>query len=332
MSAQTLYPYPRLFGETVLNVKAVDVDGHALPGRYINEDARTVDLTGANEDWKTAALHVQVKCPDDALDPTRPWGKSVAVMATLHCSYSNGRQSVFLDQDPANPGIWTGELELAKDFWYQRGTLAATAFALVDGVPHRVVADTAPWTVGFDPMSPIIQTSGALPIKWVDFKNPADDADLKFLKEFANDPWFIDLHPQNPRLLLNRSVEGLYPLLSDETGKLPPQKAAKALIEGAIAAKVWDAFFAAAIEAVDIDPTTGEPIEPAEEWQATVLRILLRRMYPHHEHSDALKEAAQSRRGDAAAALQQLLSVATDQQSRVPKAIRDAAHLLRESD
>lgn len=330
MSRNSLFPYPQLFGETVLSVKSAQVDGQDLPGRYINQDGRTVDLTGASEDWKTATVQLQVKCPDDAADVTRPWGDTVAVMATLHCAYSNGRRSTLLLAEQTNPSIYRGELELEKDFWYQRGSLSATAFAVVDGIPNRIVAETDPWTVGFDPMSPIIQTSGALPVKWIKFKEPPKD--LRFLEQFASDPWFVDIHPQNPRLLLNSSVDGLYPLLSDEAGKSEAQKAAKALMESGIAAKVWDAFFAAAIEAVEIDEATGEPIEPIEEWQATVLRILLRRMYPAHDHSDALKEAIQSLRGDAAATLQQLLAIAADRQGGVPRAIRDAVRLLVETD
>jgi hypothetical protein len=331
MSKNILYPYPQLYGEMAMSIKSVDVDGVLLPGKYINSDAHVVDLTDASKDWQTASLTVSIKCPNDILDKSRPWSGSTQVIATLHCPYSNGRQSVKLEQDVTNPTVWTGDLQVEKDFWYQRGTLTGIALAVVGGVPSRIIGETAPWTIGFDPISPIIQTAGALPVNWIDFKDPSEDG-LEFLKQrFSADPWFIYLDPHNPRLLLNTSVEGLYALLSDEPGMSLAQKAAKQLIEGEIAAKVWDAFFAAAIATVEVNEETGEPIEPQEEWQAIVLRILLRRMYPEHDHADALKEALQSLKGDSASGLQQLIAVASDQQAKVPGALRAAARLLVEN-
>ncbi len=331
MNKNVLLPYERWFGETVLTVERADVDGQGLPGRHINENSRTVNLTGASDDWETAAIQLSVQCPDDALDSTRPWGRTSAILVTIHCQYSNGRQSVLLRPDDANPRVWRGELILDKENWFQRGLVSATAFATVDGIPHRIVAKTLPWTIGFDPMSDFIQTSGALPVKWIDFTDPEEDG-LEFLQRFSGDPWFLDLDPLNPRLLLNRAVKDLAPLLSDSRGISPAQRAAKVLIEGGVAAKIWDAFFAASIEAVAIDDETGDPIEPSEEWQSTVLRILLRRMYPDHDHVDALREAVQSRRGESAASMQQLLAIAVDQQAKIAKGIRDAAQLLITAD
>jgi hypothetical protein len=89
----------------------------------------------------------------------------------------------------------------------------------------------------------------------------------------------------------------------------------------------------AAIEAVDLDEHTGEPIDPPEPWQLHVLQQLLRRMYPDHGYEDALKDALASRDGDGARTLQERLTIASDRQAQLTKLLRNGfTYLERAND
>ena len=147
------------------------------------------------------------------------------------------------------------------------------------------------WTILYDdlPNRPI---NGAIKITWVDFDDPGDDK--RFLKEHRANYFYLSIDPDEPQIFLNRSFDGLEPLLADRRRR-GLDKALHDQTRASIADKTWSALFNAAFDAVEVDVDTGEPEWPSVDWQRNVLESLLSRMFPQQSGKQALDEACTAR-------------------------------------
>lgn len=286
-----IYPYDSLVGDVRLAVSNAVIDGKRLSSNYINSDLPEIAFRDLETDhWDEAMISVTVTAPAAELSGNPAWEDAKAVVQML-CAYSNTRRVVPLTRDPDSPARWYGTITLARDEWYGRATLRALLPATVDGVPHRIIGSSETWLLSFDdlPPSPV---HGSIAIRWVDFAN---DVELG-LKSFKDDPHHLRLDPEAPVLYLNSGFDGLEALLGDRKRRPRAEQAMHDSTRVNIAGEAWQAMFVASLDAVEIDPETGMPEWPMQEWQVVVLRTLFPRIYPHLGPEDALIEAVQVRR------------------------------------
>lgn len=226
------------------------------------------------------------------------------------CTYTHTRRMVPLVADAHSPAIWHGTVILTRDEWYGRATLQALISATVEEVPCRLIGKSDAWTLWFDdlPPSPV---HGSIPIQWVDFGNDEDHG----LKSFRDDSYHLRLDPDAPILFLNSGFDGLEALLGDRKRRPRPEQALHDSTRVNIASDVWKAMFITALDSVEIDPETGMPEWPPQDWQVVVLKTLFPRIYPHLGPEDALIEAVEARRsGDGSSELlERLLPAAATQ-------------------
>jgi hypothetical protein len=319
-----LYPYDTLIGGLRLTVLKVTVDGNPLSSNYINPDIPEIAFRDLDTDtWEEAHVEVVVTAPAGELVGNPGWESPGAVLQVL-CSHSNARLAVPLEQDPHTPARWTGTVELARDNWYGRAIMRALLPAKVDGVPHRVIGSSELWTLAFHdlPQSPV---HGSIAVQWVNF---AEDDELG-LKAFKDDPQHLRLDPDAPSLYLNSGFTGLQPLLVDRRRRPRPEQALHDSTRVNIASDAWSAMFVNALDAVEVDETTGEPEWPAEEWRVVVLKTLFQKMYRDLGAEDALKEAVVARSsGEGSGELLERLLPAAARQVGVAPLLRRGIALL----
>lgn len=285
-----IYPYDTLVGDVRISVGSVVIDGKPLSNNYIDLDLPEIAFRDLEADrWEEAMIDVTVTAPAGELSGNATWSDPKAVVQ-MTCSYSHTRRVVALTADTHSPGRWHGTVILSRDEWYGRATMRALATATVDDVPHRVIGSSEPWVLSFDdlPPSPV---HGSLAVQWADFANDGDHG----LKTFKNDPHHLRLDPEAPVLYLNSGFEGLEALLGDRKRRPPAEQAMHDSTRANIAGDAWQAMFVAALDAVEMDPETGMPEWPTQEWRAVVLKTLFPRIYPHFGPEDALVEAVQAR-------------------------------------
>ncbi|KRE65821.1 MULTISPECIES: hypothetical protein [Micrococcaceae] len=285
-----IYPYDTLVGDVRMSVGSVVIDGKSLSTNYIDPDLPEIAFRDLEADhWEEAMIDVTVTAPAGELSGNATWAEPTAVVQII-CSYSNSRRVVALPADTHSPGRWHGSVMLARDEWYGRATMRALATATVDEVAHRVIGSSEPWVLSFDdlPPSPV---HGSLAVQWVDFPNDAEHG----LKPFKNDPQHLRLDPEAPVLYLNSGFEGLEALLGDRKRRPHAEQALHDSTRANIAGDAWQAMFVTALEDVEIDPETGMPEWPTQEWRVVVLKTLFPRIYPHLGPEDALVEAVQAR-------------------------------------
>lgn len=164
-------------------------------------------------------------------------------------------------------------------------------------------------------------------MRWVDFANP--DEDVRFLRRFSTDPWYLQIDPSEPKLLLNRGFDGLEALLGDRRRRPKVERALHDHARASIAVEVWVALFNAALADANVDELDQSLQWPSEAWQVAVLNCLLPKMYEEKSREDALVEACSARTSaDGAADLQQRLLPAALTQVRLPRLLRNGLRLM----
>lgn len=319
-----LYPYDSLIGELRLTVDKVTIDGKPLSTNFINPDIPEIAFRELETDrWEEAVIDVAVTAPAGELAGSTTWQDPCVVLQVI-CAFSNTRAAVPLDPDPYTPARWTGSIELARDSWYGRANLRALIAATVDGVRHRIIGQGENWSLSFDdlPPSPV---HGSIAVQWVNF---AEDHTYG-LRSFKDDPHHLRLDPDAPSLYLNSGFAGLQALLIDRRRRPRAEQALHDSTRANIASDAWSAMFVNALDAVEIDETTGQPEWPVEEWRVVVLKTLFPRIYPSLGPDDALVEAVAARAsGDRSGELLERLLPAAAKQVGIAALLRRGISLL----
>jgi hypothetical protein len=317
---KALFPYPTLFGDVTVTVGDVTIDDEVVGGR-VDVDQRTVSLHGlSRSEWKTARISLVVAAPPSEIDEA----KDVVCIAVVNCGPTNTRISVELEEDPASPGRWTGELELERDYWYSRADLRCAVVATVDDTGNRLIGEAEMWTLLFDDL-PNRPVNGAIKITWVDFDDPGDRT---WLRRYTDNYVYLSIDPDEPQLFLNRGFDGLEQLLADRRRR-HLDRALHDQTRASIAQTTWTSLFNAAIGSVEADEETGDPAWPTGDWQRAVLEVLLARMYPDKSPDEALREAWSARSSpEGSGTLQALLGPAAAMQVRAPRLLRDGIRVM----
>ena len=328
---KTLFPYQTLFGDVTASVHQVTIENERVNDR-IEVDQRMVDLKRVErKDWETATISIVVRATAaeiaQANDPV--------CVAVLNCGPTNNRVSALLAPDPTNTGVWRGDLQLDRPYWYSQAILRCGVVASVEGQSNRIIGWADTWTISFDDL-PNWPINGAIKITWVDFNFP--DEDKKYLRRHAENYMYLSLDQDEPQVFLNKGFDGLEQLLTDRKRRAA-DRALNDQTRAAIADKTWTALFNTALSAVEelteYDPKTGElrktgePQWPDTNWQRTVLEALLPDMYPDKDSDEALKEAWSDRNTpDSPGTLQEHLAVATTVQSKANRLLRDSIRAM----
>ena len=299
-----------------MTVTAVTIDDASVTDR-INPDQRLIELHGIDrEDWEVAQLTIEVTAPaaeiHDAKDPV--------CVAVVNCGSSNTRVSTVLETDTNTVGRWSGEVTLDRAFWFSDAEIRCGIVATVDGESDRIVGWADPWNARLDDL-PNRPVNGAINITWIDFSNPGQDK--IYLSKFQEHYTYLSIDPDEPQLFLNRGFDGLEQLLVDRRRR-SADRALHDQTRASIANTTWTALFNSAMNAVDVDDATGEPIFPAIDWQRSLLETLFSRMYTDKAPQEALAEAWAARSAaDNPGVLQELLMPASAAQVQAPRMLRE---------
>ena len=312
---KTLYPY-RTIRDVTLRVTDFHLDGGDASHR-VNTLEAEVDLAAVepSTDWEIARIEFLVEAPADALDAM----DDVECLVIADCGRSNHRQAVRLDRQQVSQGRWQGQMVLEHDLWFGQASVRAVIMATVDEIDHRAVGTSNSWSLAFDDL-PNRPTKGAIQITWVDFSAPGDK---RYLKKFVDNAAFLKVDPYEPQLFLNSSFDGLPALLSDDRRRRGLDKALHDQVRSALADKAWVALFNTALQSVETDED-NRPLWPTIEWQQTVLRVLLARMYDTVTPDEALETAWNASRSEAAGDLQAELWPAAATEASGPKLLRES--------
>ncbi len=110
---------------------------------------------------------------------------------------------------------------------------------------------------------------------WVDFRS---DPDREHLKPYANETHFLEIADQEPKLLLNKSFDGLPELFQERPRPRGVQLALLETVRTSIAKAVWLALWHSALSEIRPQEDTDEVEWPLTPWRADVLKTILRHM------------------------------------------------------
>lgn len=321
---KTLFPYQVLIGDVSAAVEKVTIDGKPLSTAFIIPDFLNVAFAGIEtEQWDEAEIHVIVQGPE--LELASESFTDVTVSLQINCRHSNTTVAVPMEPDPQAPARWLASATLERDLWFGSADLSADILATVDGIAHRKIGSSEPWTLSFDdlPASPV---NGSITVTWLDFSN---DLEHPYLEQFKLAPFYLRLDPDDPSLFLNRGFEGLEALLVDRRRRPRAEQALHDSTRANIAGDAWSAMFISALDSVEVDPETQLAAFPVEPWRTVVLKTLLQRIYPDRAPLDALQDAVQARdSGEGSSDFIELLLPAAALQVGIPRLLRNGINLL----
>jgi hypothetical protein len=322
-----LFPYKTLVGDVDLEVTQVKLDGHDIHSDFLDADRRLVAIEGVErQGWTAATMRIEVTAPQTEIKELVTAGARPRALAVLHGGSTNMRLGTELEVDPVNPARWSGKLELERPFWHGRLTASSTIVAEVDGIENRIIGSSHPWLIALDDL-PRPPVKGNIPVTWDSFKEPRE---LQELRQFADEPCFVHLDPDQPVLYLNEDFPGLRPLLNDRRRRPRDVQALHDQTRVTFATEAWAAMFnvalAAAAQATDEDDP--EAAWPETEWQRNVLDIVLARMYPERTADDALRESVGLLRQGEVEALHERLVTAISAQVGGARLLRSAISML----
>ena len=287
MSA-VLYPYPtlKLADQPELRVSEARLDTGAL-GHI--DPVGAVYLHECQGTWTDVTLALSVTCETDLKAFEEKHGR-VSAVVTANCLPTNMRQRLVLAPSDTVPNRWEGELKLDRANYAKRVDLVTTFTATVDGVPHRIVGQSARREVYFDkPES--VRLNGTLDVRWVNFKTKGEPA-----ASFPDSTHVVAFGTGLPAIWLNRDFEGLEALLADRKDRDPGERGVTDMLRIGIARGAWLALFADSLTGVRAGEENGEePDWPSSDWQKQVLKQILPKIDPTKPERELLQLVVDAR-------------------------------------
>ncbi|GAA1892482.1 hypothetical protein [Streptantibioticus ferralitis] len=323
-----VYPYPRLTGAVTVRVTAVRLRGpgdtrEQLDSRGYSVIEQVVALGRAErDDWQTARLALTATIPAREIETKGHWSDVMAV-AVLAEGATNTRTVARLEPDAAGGRDWTGEIELDRDNYVDRASLAVHVVATVGGIAGRIIASTdQEWLIDVTADAPLRDRQ--LEVSTVSFARGAE-----WLRSFRDAPWIVDTAGRMPTVRLNSDFEGLVALVESQGSKV--ESVVGEMVLAQMCADVWTAVFHTAIGDLEIEDD-GTPLFPSD-WRGAVLREMLPDIVPGRSVEDALREVHIRRAGQGSwADLQPRIQYAAARRAEVPKALAAAVRDIERLD
>jgi len=314
----TLFPYDQLFGDLVLAIDDLKVDGMWPAKDPTDTQFRLLNLDALErQDWRTLSLVAHIEGPADELADLEQRGSSPTITLVAACDATNERQAARLTRSETDVARWHGTLELDRANFRGKTSLYGVLAAKVERSPFRLLGRTEDWTIYFDePAIPPVE--GTLRVRWVHFKG--EDRPEVLPDDSEHEPFYIDLESTVPIVYLNSDFEGLPGLLSDERGRPAADSALRDAEYRRIATAAWTEIFNVGVAAI----RKGEDEEadwPAIDWQENALRSLLPRIYPMTP-TEALGRAHEDITGDGALGLQSRAQIAISKEISAGRSLR----------
>lgn len=317
------FPYPTLFGDVILDVIAVTVDGSPLPYTHVSKAEHTVALHQTGRDrWDVATLHLRATLPEQELTDG-PWSAPVC-LAVLTEKATNSRASAQLTR--MQDGSWQGRIDLVHGQHLNRAALSLTVVATVDDLPGRIIGTAEQdWYVDLAKSTPVRQRD--IEIVEIDFR----EGELEWLRPFKESPWIVETTGEIPTVYLNTAaVEGLIEVLHG-TGGGAEEKLLREMTSSQIAQDAWTAMFHTAVSDLDVDED-GTPQMPGG-WREPVLQMMLPDVLPGRQLTDALFDINERRtKGFGWSELQTSVQYAAGRRSQTTKKLTVAVRSVNRSE
>ena len=284
-----IFPYRTLNDDVELAITDVRIDDSPVPPDSIQPNERLIALHGQEDrSWQRLAIRMDVQTNPGKLQQFEQEHGPVTLSVIAGCRPTNIRQPIRLERSKLDPSIWSGKAELHRSQFRDKAHLAAILTANVGGLPYRPVATSAEWTLYFDP-SESFRVAGSLRVVWCDFKS---ESAPPIAKQFPDSSYVVDLDRALPEILLNKSFEGLEPILRDAKDRSSIELALHDITRMSIARSVWLALLHDAMSAIPPEVDDEEPTWPEREWHADVLRRILSEIEPGKSESELLRLAS----------------------------------------
>jgi hypothetical protein len=284
-----IFPYSTLGGDVELTITDVRIDGAPLPPDDVQVNDRLIALHGQeDQQWQRLTCRMDVQANPGKLREFEAEHGPVALSVIASCRPTNTRQPVRLERSTLDPSIWSGKAELHRTQFRDKAQLAAMLTAKVGGLPHRPVATSDLWTLYFDP-SESFRVAGSLRVVWCDFRS---ETAPPIARQFPDSAYVVDLDRALPEILLNKSFDGLEPILRDAKDRSAAELALHDITRMAIGRSVWQALVHDAMSAIPGVEDGEEPTWPEREWHAEVLRRILPEVEPGKSESELIRLAA----------------------------------------
>ncbi len=288
---ERIYPYKTISGDLRLDIKNILLDGADPYPDPFDRDSRQINFCyQENTNWNTAAFKIELQGPGEELRGL-PNSETVAATVVIHCDLSRQRYAVSMRRAGVDAGRWTALVELEREDYRGIAKLEAVVTGTAGGLPNRLLGASPLWTLNFDEPS-VSPKTGAIEVKWVDFKSP--DAQ-PFLKDYANESFYADLVDEKPVVYLNKSKDfEKLPVILDDRRRDKRDLALHNSERTGIARSVWIAMLNASIAGIQEGDDGADPDWPELGWQRQVLKTLLPRIYHPQSDAEALKTAFES--------------------------------------
>lgn len=328
-----LFPYEVLSRDLDLKLRSVEFDWideqdhlqqEPVSERSINYDNCEIFLWAEENDiWDSITLSIAVEIPESEIPKVDEYKDELNVVAVANCSKSNLRQTWELKKSRVDLR-WTGRITLDKIQYFGTVEFQCLMTKKALGRESRFTAESPPWKIHFDEsQSPPIH--GAIPIKWINFKETEEPA----FRKYANETHYLAIHEAEPTLYLNSGFEGLPDLFSEDPRPRGLHLALYETVSSSIAKSVWLALFQTAVIGIRKDEDDEEYDWPENPWEKDVLQQLLPHIYEDLGEEAALRKAGQEvASGELGSLESEALAVINKKIINEGKAIRKAIHQM----
>lgn len=330
--ANLIFPYQTLGSElqcSIKNPSLVSISGQRTSRKPIeldtNSEVNVINLSHpADPNWQALRFDVLIAGSREELEPLFQAHGELHCVVTANCRLSKLRQSVVLQRADTNRYAWKGTVEVNRCDVFGLIKINGFLSGHTAGRDHRYLAHTNEWVIYLDEAY-MPQISGSLKVMWINFKSDQTYGDMR---RFATEPYYVNLEPPIPELYLNKGFTGLPEILSDEI-KVGVRRAVQETLRTGIAKSTWLALFQASMEGIGEEDQDDEPRLPESEWQVSVLRQILPKIYPGLTLEAALRAAVEERKSQGSGRIEsQAVSVIGRDIVREGKAVRTAVSEL----
>jgi hypothetical protein len=329
-----LYPYPTLSAPLETSVSNVLVEDLEPRVQVVRTDSRAIDLSSIPlaGSWHRVQFHFEVAGPSTEIREFDDVGASLSLTTVISSGPTNMRQTFPLTRSAIDPARWSGTIGIDRRNFSTKATLKAILAGAVAGIEDRFLGESHPWNIYFEePAIPPIE--GTLRVKWVDFRSPEAPPAVQ---HYSNEIFYAEFLEDPPIIYLNSGFPGLFGLLKDARSRPPAEQALHDSVRMGIASSVWTALLNTAIAGIqggeeNPDGDDEQPDWPSTDWQVSVLRGLLPRIFEGLSPTEALRHALDARdSADAAAALESRAQLVIGSRLKVAAALRRGLTRLAE--
>lgn len=269
---RTIFPYETLSSDLDLKLAGIELDGNPIPTDHVLSRDRVVSIFDAGvNDWERMRCSAEIRGHAPSVEAFVKKHGGIELLLVVSCRSTNVRQSFPVIKSKVDPALWHAQIELDRDNFRDKVTIQGILTATINSISHRPVAFTDSWLVYFDPTDSF-RVGGALKVSWCDFQ--AEEAPA-IARRFQDAPYVVDLEQSMPVILLNKTFDGLEPLLRDSKERVGAERMLHDITRMSIARSVWLTLVCDAMAAVKAAGDGEEPEWPERSWQKEVLDRVL---------------------------------------------------------